>query len=179
MDRYARTGDRAAFEELFRRYAPRLLAYLRRSGLPGAAAHDAAQQVFLQLHRARADYRAGAPVRPWMFTIAANVRRDVARRAQRRPEAELERAPEPASPAAASTPEDRVVRRALDRLPPEQRDVLVLHYYEGLSMGEVAEVLGATRAAVKVRAHRAYLTLRDLLARATPTPGAHPRTHKP
>lgn len=164
MERYARTGDRAAFSVLFARFAPRLLGLFRRSTGDVALAQDLVQQTFLHIHRARRDFRRGAKVRPWVFAIAMNVRREHFRRAARRPETPLDPTRhQPSQPPDASTATERAVRRALAQLPEAQREVVLLHYYEGLSMQEVAQTVGASRSAVKVRAHRAYKVLRDIL----------------
>ncbi len=115
--------------------------------------------------RCVADFRAGNKLRPWFYTIAANVRRMHFRRAGRKPEAEWnpDSHGEPSVGPLSSTPEQRTLRRALDQLRANQRDVLVLHYYEELSFSEVAEVLGISTSAAKGRAHRAYKLLRALL----------------
>ena len=63
----------------------------------------------------------------------------------------------------ASTASDRAVRRALSQLPDNQREVLVLRWYSDLSYPEIAEMLGATHSAIKVRAHRAMQKLKELL----------------
>ncbi len=172
MERYARGGDRAAFRTLFDRYSGRLLGYFRRFVGRDPVAQDLVQQTFLHLHRARKDYRLGAPLRPWLYTIAANLRREHFRRRGRRPEVQLDpdRHRGPVATPATSTPEARLLRRALAQLPEHERDVLVLHWFEGLSMAEVAQVLGASRSAVKVRAHRAYKKLQGMLEEGVPTP---------
>jgi RNA polymerase sigma-70 factor (ECF subfamily) len=161
MARYVERDDRAAFRLLFDRYAARLTAYFRRTtGTEDAT--DLVQTTFLHLHRARRDFRSGQPLRPWLFTIAANVRRDHFRRKGRRPaEGPLEQEI-PVAPAA-STSTDRVVQRALEQLPDGQREVLVLRWYADLSYPEIATALGATHSAIKVRAHRAMQQLRALL----------------
>jgi len=176
MERYAREGDREAFEVLFRRYAPRMLGLFRRSTGRDDVAQDLVQQTFLHVHRARRDYRIGKPLRPWLFAIAMNVRREHFRRSARRKETPLDpvRHGEPSQEPDASTATERVVRRALQQLPEPQREVVLLHYYEGLSMAEVAQAVGASRSAVKVRAHRAYNVLRDILG-GTVASDAHRR----
>ena len=176
MERYARSGDREAFAVLFARYAPRMLGLFRRSTGDAVLAQDLVQQTFLQIHRARRDYRRGAAVRPWFFAIAMNVRREHFRRASRRRETSLDATGhrEPSQEPDASTATERAVRRALARLPEAQREVVLLHYYEGLSMGEVAQAVGASRGAVKVRAHRAYKVLRDILGGTDAEP-RHPK----
>lgn len=165
MEAYARRGERGAFDQLFRRHAGRLHGFFVRSTGRDDLAADFVQQTFLHVHRARADFRAGAPFRPWLYAIATNVRREHFRRAARRPEVphDPERHPEPEQAPAAATASDRLLRRALAELPDAQREVLVLHWYEDLGFGEIAAMLGERETTVKVRAHRAYERLRERL----------------
>ena len=158
-------GERRAFEALFNRYAGRLHGYFLRSVGAEEHARDLVQQTFLHLHRARADFRQGSPLRPWLYTIAANLKRQHFRTRSRKPEAawDVERHGEPAVAPGVSTPRQRLVRRSLEALPDNQREVVTLHYYEGLSFTEIAAVLGISVSAAKVRAHRAYGRLRDIL----------------
>ena len=60
--------------------------------------------------------------------------------------------------------DERAVRQALALLPEAQREVILLHAYEGLTFGEIAELLRTTGVAVRVRAHRGYRKLRELLS---------------
>jgi RNA polymerase sigma-70 factor (ECF subfamily) len=164
---YAR-GDQAAFRELFSRYAPMLLRLMTRTVSRGADAQDLVQQTFLQLHRARGDFRADMRVRPWIMTIAMNLARDLLRRRGRRPEVEVEEDALPAPSAIASQQVEskdvgRRVREALAALPREQREVIELHWFEQLSFQEIAAIVGATSGAARVRAHRGYTTLRARL----------------
>ena len=165
MRRYVEDDDARAFEALFARHADPLLGVFRRVGCDDALARDLLQQTFLHLHRARHDFDLSRPLRPWLLTIALNVRREHFRRRARRPETALDpdRHREPSVSPDASSATDRLVRRALDTLPDAQREVIVLHWFEGLSFAEIAEVVGATRSAVKVRAHRGYQQLRAVL----------------
>ena len=162
-----RNGDRAAFRELFDRFAPLLQRVLVRDLDRREEARDLVQQTFLQLHRARADYRADKPLRPWVMTIALNLKRQYFRTRSRRPNevAELADVKEPAAdhldPAAAA--EAARVRDALRSLPPAQRDAIVLHWFEGFTFTEIATIVGAKPSAVKVRAHRGYERLRGIL----------------
>lgn len=169
MARYA-AGDDVAFGDLFARLAPKLRAFFFRSFVDAALADDLTQTTFLKLHRARASYCPELPLKPWLFTIAASVRRDELRRIYRLPphvgEAELEHA-EPQSPAelgpfATPEPSNEVdaVRTAVSRLPESQRVVLHLHCHEELTFEQIAQVLGTTPGAVRVRASRAYERLR-------------------
>lgn len=161
-------GDLAAFGELFARYGAALARVVRTHVAADDEVRDIVQQTFLQLHRARRDYRAGQPVRPWLFTIALNLCRDRWRVLARRREVGLDAAPEVAAP---GTPADVLeakrraerLRTALGRLPDEQRWVVELHWFAGLPLSEVADSLDISLGAAKVRAHRAYQRLRDIL----------------
>lgn len=164
MRMYVQQGDRAAFEWLFREYSPRIHRYiLRRTQGQRLLADELTQQTFLQLHRARADFDLSRPLRPWIFTIASNLVRQHARRSLRRPETLVDPLDGPTTSVQpdVSTPEERLLRRALDELPDSQREVIVLHWFEQMPFPEVAEVVGASLSAVKVRAHRGYKRLRE------------------
>ncbi len=162
-------GDAAAFRVLFDRLAPQLLRLCARGLGSKSEAEDLVQQTFLQLHRARFEFRAGARLRPFVVTIALNLRRDLQRRGKFRGESPrpIEELADPRGNAADELERARV-RRALDRLPPDQREVIELHWLEGLSFPEVAEIVGASAGAVRVRAHRGYQKLREELADAAP-----------
>jgi len=158
-------GDQGAFRELFLRYAPVLLRLLTRNVGRPAEAQDLTQQTFLQLHRARHDFRRDMRLRPWVMTIALNLARDLLRRRGRRPETDIdaEVIAAPATvPAAASDERDRV-RRALEELPREQREVIELHWFEELPFNDIAAMLGCSAGAVRVRAHRGYVNMRKSL----------------
>jgi len=160
-------GDPAAFGELFERYAPLLEAVFRRRLRRAEEARDLVQQTFLHLHRSRADFREDARLRPWLFTIGMNLLRESQRRSFRRPEAtlELDGVRDPAVEAAGQQRVDaaRTLEVALGALPADQRDVITLHWLAGVPLPEVAEIVGASLSAVKVRAHRGYAAMRRAL----------------
>lgn len=163
MTRYV-AGDRAAFRELFHRYAPVVLRLVRR-GLHEHEALDLVQQTFLLLHRARHDFDQGSRLRPWLCTIAINTRRQYWRDTLRHKRADAELDPERLVAPAPAPNGDVVgrVRAAIALLPTEQREVIVLHWMEGLSYQEISQVVGASLSAVKVRAHRGYQVMRRSL----------------
>jgi RNA polymerase sigma-70 factor, ECF subfamily len=170
MDRYAR-GDDAAFSELYELLAPRLYSFLARRMPDRTQVEDLVQQTFLHMHRARRHFCAGAAVLPWAVVIARRLLIDRVRQTKREPvmkDDELQ-TPEAVAP---DTPPDQVLalRRLtqrvdveLNRLPEASRVAFELIQLDGLSIAEAAEVLGTTSAAVKMRAHRAYQTLRERL----------------
>jgi RNA polymerase sigma-70 factor (ECF subfamily) len=163
-------GDEPAFDELFRRYAPQLLRMMRRQLPQPSDAAELVQQTFLQLHRSRRDFQPGRQLRPWLMTIAFNLKREHFRRRKRRPEGPLDF--EPAEPPGSRRDrlekrgEAEQLRAALGGLPEGQRTVITMHWFDGLSFPEVAEVLGLSVSAVKVRAHRGYRALRRVLEAA-------------
>ena len=160
-------GDDGAFEQLFDRYAPVLARTLSRGLFRPEDARDLVQQTFLQLHRHRKDYQPGRTLRPWLFTIALNLKREYLRRHRSRPEAELtEQAAEQlsVSPVGQTLVEHRQrLAVALQALTDDQRDVILLHWIGGIPLPEVAEIVGASLTAVKVRAHRGYQNMRHHL----------------
>jgi RNA polymerase sigma-70 factor, ECF subfamily len=167
-------GDKAAFRELFQRYTPLLQRAMARDLRSLEEANDLVQQTFLHLHRSRLDFEPGRKLKPWIFTIALNLKREFFRRSKRRFETSLEddRLVEPSEGPRGQERSDaaRETARALRQLPDEQREVIELHWFGGLSFPEVAEAVGSTTAAVKVRAHRGYVALRARLGDAAPDP---------
>lgn len=169
MKAYA-AGDAGAFDRLFRSLAPSVHGFFVRSVGRGAVAEDLLQTTFLRIHAARATWRGGERLRPWIFTIAARVRLDwLRKRGRTEREIDGDDVPEPASsddPGEAALEEERAgrVRAALDRLSEPQRIVVHLHRFEGMSFGEIGKVLGISEGAAKLRAFRAYGQLRALLS---------------
>jgi RNA polymerase sigma factor (sigma-70 family) len=175
MARYA-AGDVAAFRQLFAMLGPTVRAFFMRSFRDPAVADDLLQTTFLKLHRVRGSYRPELPVRPWLFTIAASIRRDELRRRYRLPphvgEDDWERFEiqmhEDRKESGAEGDVAETVRAALDRLPEAQRAVVYLHRYEGLTFDEIAAVLSTTPGAARTRASRAYEALRKELRTLVP-----------
>lgn len=160
-------GNQEAFRTLFDRYAPLLHRVMRRGLRRDSEAADLVQQTFMQLHRARNDFRQDAKLRPWLMTIALNLKRELLRRKKRRPETLVaehfhEASEQPKDPVEQQQT-SKLVREALQRLPDNQREVIELHWFGELSFPEIAEIVGASLSAVKVRAHRGYKQLKQIL----------------
>jgi RNA polymerase sigma-70 factor, ECF subfamily len=177
MVRYC-NGDTGAFRVLYARLAPRLHAYLTRMAGNRPAADDLLQQTFLKVHRARGAYVIGADPVPWIYAIAHRTFLDHARSLRRSkvapareeggvPEVRSDITGRPAEAAGDSAAGDpatiRLVLAALEELPPNQRQALVLTKLEGRSIAEAAVIAGSTPGAIKLRAHRAYVALRRVL----------------
>lgn len=160
-------GDAAAFRAIFERYAPLLMRAMLRELYVREEANDLVQQTFLQLHRARSDFDADQKLKPWIFTIALNLKREYFRRKKRRPERSFDAGgiaePTVGALGAARVEARRTLARVMADLPADQREVIELHWFDGLEFPEVAQVVGASVSAVKVRAHRGYVRLRQAL----------------
>lgn len=165
MLRRFQQGDRAGFDALFSRYAGPLTSYLTRLTGSAAAAEDAVQLTFLSVVRSRDQFLMGSKVRPWLYAIASNAARDRHRRTRREEPSSLDTAVQQGLDAVHG---DAGLRRrlleALQRLPEPQREAVVLHRLEGWTFAEIAEAVGASETAVKVRAFRGTQVLRELLA---------------
>ena len=159
-------GDALAFDQLYRRMAPQLFAYLVRLTRDRPRAEDLLQVTFTKLHRARASYLRGAPLLPWVLAIARRSFLDERRAAKSRNE-ELSSdgtLPEPRrTDEGTSNDAEAAVDRALNRLPEAYREAIQLTKVVGLSLAEAAEVLDTTPTAVKLRVHRGYTLLREEL----------------
>ena len=165
-------GEEAAFDQLFERWASRLLRYLERMVREPAVAEELLQETFLRVHRAREGYRPEARFSTWLYTIATNVARNELRRPFRRaPHESADDAGDDDAPLqlAAEQPdtEDVVdarragedVESALLRLPERQRAALWMSAVEGMAYAEIAAALDATEKSVKALVHRARVAL--------------------
>lgn len=158
-------GDEVAAGTLIERLTPLLLRYFLAQGASRSLAEDLTQETWMRIHRGRHTYRPGAPLRPWVFAIARHIRLDAGRKIRRIEfrEQPMDLLPEPA------THDPRVSREGLDlhailaKLPPSQREVIVMLKISGMTIEEVARATASTVGSVKQKVHRAYGRLRDLL----------------
>lgn len=177
LERAAR-GDRDAVMSLYDRFAPVLLAVAMRIAGGRAEAEDIVQEVFARAWREAATFdRARGSAVAWLVTLTRNRAIDAVRSRKRRTRHEDDQTrEEPAVAPPSSTPELAVVdaeraaavRVALESLRPEQRQVLELAYFSGLSHSEIAERLGQPLGTVKTRIAQAVKRLRDELSRFSP-----------
>ncbi|MEM8787082.1 MAG: sigma-70 family RNA polymerase sigma factor [Pseudomonadota bacterium] len=166
------TQDRAAFAELFGRFATRVKAFMLRAGTADDEADEIAQEVMVTVWRkAHLFDPAKAAVSTWIFAIARNRRIDRLR-ARARPEPDPEDPlfrpdPEPSGLETLSTQQLAArMREAIGSLPEEQRIVLRAAFYDGLSHGEVATLLDLPLGTVKSRIRLSFKHLRGQLGDA-------------
>jgi len=191
-DTEARTADAAlladlrsrapgAYERLVRTHGGRLLAVARRLLSNEEDARDAVQEAFLNAFRNIDRFEGQALLSTWLHRIIVNVSLMKLRSRKRKPEESLdhllpafrddghfaerfESGSEPADQRLARQEEQAAVRAGIEELPEHYRTILLLRDIEGISTQEVAEQLGITPNAVKLRLHRARQALRTLLA---------------
>ena len=165
------SGDRQAFAVLFRHFAPRVKAYLLRSGCAPAQAEELAQETMISVWRHAASFDARrAAVSTWVFTIARNLQIDQHRRRHGIEETSDDdlvddRASSGAQPDEATLAGEREtrVRAALERLSPEQAAIVRLSFFEDVAHGSIASQLNLPLGTVKSRIRLAMMRLRSLL----------------
>ena len=156
-------GDGVAFRALLDDIGPAISNFLRRRMADPSEVEDVLQETLLALYQARHTYEPSRPLEPWLFAIARNVAADHAHRhwARAKWQELVESLPEVASDATTNTKPN--LEEALGRLPQMQREAFVMLKLEGLSTLEAARRAGTSVGALKVRAHRAYETLKKLI----------------
>jgi RNA polymerase sigma-70 factor (ECF subfamily) len=164
------TGAALDFQRVYDEFLPRIRRYLARLARPGEA-DDLSQETFARVSQALAGFRGEAALSTWIYRIATNVAFDRARS----PGFQLQaRTAEPEALAALGTApaiEQDIARREMsacvrdyvNQLPADYRTVVVLSELEELPDREIAEVLGISLEAAKIRLHRARARLRQML----------------
>jgi RNA polymerase sigma-70 factor, ECF subfamily len=168
-------GDETAFREIVERYKNPLYAFLRRFLNRQDLVEDAFQETFLQLYASRDSFDSTRPLRPWLFTIAANKARDALRKQQREATTSIGTMSEPEEVSIDDvlntlasydvTPQDELdqsetsakVREVIANMPENLREILILAYFDQFSYKHMAEMLGIPIGTVKSRLHTAIL----------------------
>jgi RNA polymerase sigma-70 factor, ECF subfamily len=169
----AQQGDTSALHFLYVRFADDVCAYARSIVRDPHAAEDITQIVFTKLMKAIQKYeRRDVPFAAWIIRVARNAALDHMRASRQIPLAEVRTSDEGS---------DRVgferalsLREALERLPAEQREVLVLRHVAGLSPGEIADRLGKSEASIHGLHHRGRGALRAALRELEAAPVTAP-----
>ena len=168
-------GDRSALAVLVERYYGPLLGYLYRL-VDGdrPLAEDLVQETFVRLLR-QDSYQPDRPFKPWLYAIATNLVRDHFRSPASRQTVSIEDEVQPELNDPSPDPEElaqaveqgRWIMLTIRRLGPEYRTVLILRFYQGLSLQEIAETLSLPLGTVKSRLSVGTHRLRDLLISTT------------
>lgn len=170
MAAVAQNRDKAAYGRLFQYFAPRIVGFMERGGVNPTDAEEIAQDTMVTVWRKAELYDpAQAAVSTWVFTIARNLRIDLARRATRRrngaaamgePEVELV---DSAETQTLAVEREAKVREALSQLSREQATVLRLSFFSEKPHAEIARELGIPLGTVKSRVRLAMAKIRPLL----------------
>jgi len=165
----AKSGDMDAIRFLYLRYRNNVYGYVLSILRDAHEAEDATQTVFIKLISVIHKYEPRqAPFTSWLFRVARNVAIDSLR--QRRP-VPCEEVIESSRPADDSSHDRRWgLQQALETLPEDQREVVVLRHLAGLSPGEIADRMDRTEASIHGLHHRARVALRRELIRAECAP---------
>lgn len=172
-----RAGDREAFESLVVKHQKSVInAAFRYTGNPSVA-EDLAQEAFLRVYRAAANYEPEARFTTWLFTIVRNICSNYRTR-EGSHDLDMETEEEWKLPASESNPESEAMREQLKRrvqkavadLPESLRLPLILSHYQQMGYDEIAKTLDLSLSAVKVRIHRAKnLLLEKLMPKSVTT----------
>ncbi len=174
--RRIRRGDAESFEALLARHRAPLINFFLRMVRDRALAEDLAQEVFLRVYKARERWRPDAKFSTWLYRIATNLALNAIRDGKGKVwrtapedgegEDEVARLPDP-QPGAEErimlTDRGRIIRQAVESLPPNQRAAVILHKYQDVDYRQIAKILGVTESALKSLLFRAYETLRQRL----------------
>ena len=168
-------GSANSFSELFARYKQPIFGFFRRRVFESARAEELTQETFLALFRAAARYQPRALFRTYLYAIGFKILRAHRRKAAFRATFFGQRTfvPDPARQDA--TESALWVRRAVEKLDPIDREILLLREFEQLSYAEIADLLELPLNTVRSRLFRARTALRDLLepsAKGAPQPAA-------
>jgi RNA polymerase sigma-70 factor (ECF subfamily) len=167
----ARSGDRAAFDELVRRTYVDTYTLAMRLTANEEDARDVVQESYLRAWKGIKGFRGDAQFSTWMYRITANAAATLVQKRRRRRTESLEHVEEPIDSSIEAQPEAAAessvgleeLARAVAALPPKLRSIVVLKDVYGLSHEAIAQDLGISVAAAKVRLHRGRKRLRDVL----------------
>lgn len=166
----ARDGDDEAFGVIVETYRDRLFGLAIGMLRNRAAAEDVVQEAFIKAYRNLKSFRGDASIYTWLYRIAVNTAHNYMRRARRTKEVDFEdvapvieaAGPNPAEKAA-NAELGEAIDNAIQALPPRQREVFILHYFERMTHREIAETLGVTEGAVKANFFHAVQKLKGAL----------------
>lgn len=155
-------GDESAFVELYDRYNRRIYAYCVKMLKDKVQAEDLFQEVFIRISRKRQHFQ-GGNFSGWLFAITRNLCLNAIRDSVNHTSLEDVQGMMAAPERELYDETSELLRDAIEQLPEDMKEALVLRVYSGFSYKEIADITNAKLATVKVRIHRAKLRLYDLL----------------
>jgi RNA polymerase sigma-70 factor (ECF subfamily) len=158
-------GDADACSALLDDIGPSLTHFLRRRVADPHELEDVYQEVFMAIFEARQTYEPRRPFEPWLFAIARNITVDYTRRRWSRARWEELVTELPEQPVNASNMVALELQALLTKLPSDQREAFSMLKLDGLSVEAASAKTGVSVGAMKVRAHRAYKALKELVGR--------------
>lgn len=159
-------GQPGAFDELYRRFAPRVFTLACRMSGSRSTGEDLLQEIFLLVHRKLGSFKGEAALSTWVYRLATNCCLDFLRSRQHKLQLASEELDESLPPAVdhGRLRTDRLdIERAIAELPPGYRAAFVLHDVEGFDHAEVARLLGIAEGTSKSQVHKARMKMRDFL----------------
>lgn len=169
----------AALEEIYRRYYKQIYGFVYRNNMRKELTEDIVQEAFLRVYRSRKSYKPTAKFAVWLYRIVRNLCIDESRRywnrnVARETESTLMEDQQSAIDLLATEEKDvrqrmdeindlNTIKAAVEQLSPEQREVIILNKFQGLSYQEIAEIIDSNTESVKQKAYRAHLKLREML----------------
>ncbi|RMG68549.1 MAG: sigma-70 family RNA polymerase sigma factor [Calditrichaeota bacterium] len=166
-------GDLQAFDILVRRYKDQLLNYVYRFVGNRSDAEDIVQETFLRVYKNKHYYKEIAKFSTWIYTIAGNLAKTELRRRKRRKIfsvsnfvneekdfdiPDVERSPEQQVDGSIK---DDIIQKAIEKLPPKFKEVILLRDVQGFSYEEISQILGIPLGTVKSRVNRGRLKLQE------------------
>lgn len=153
------------FRQIFDETYPQLVAYARRRTASDADADDVVAEAYATAWRRWSELEADRQPLPWLYAVAGNVLRNHWRSTKRRLRLvdHIEAQPQPSSPPNPADRQGAELREAMEQLADDDREVLTLMAWEGLTHAEIGEVLGCSANAVGIRIHRARHRLEAIL----------------
>ena len=173
-------GNEKALDALYQRYYRPVLTFIYRIVQDSHLAEDLTQETFLRIYNNRLNWMPKSKFTSWLYRIARNLCIDEKRRYWNRlvtADSQFHDADEEntsfmdrvednsmnARETCASKIDERMIQEAVNQLSEEQREVIILNKYQGLTYIEIADIIGVTPESVKQRAYRAHLRLREIL----------------
>ena len=161
-----KNGELQRASDLFELYNQQLYNFFVKVTYDREVAHDLTQNVFLRLIRFRHTYKEEMRFKPWIYQIARNVFSDHYRKnkVQKNDNVDIDTVSvelEELDETMAKNEQERILYLSLDRLKPEDKEVLVMSKFQKMKYEEIGETLDLSVAAVKVKVHRAIKRLKE------------------